>query len=229
MNVLVFSAHPDDAEFAMGGTLMSLAEQHDVVNVILTRGEAGTYGEPNTRVKEAERAGAVGGYRVRFLDFVDNEVADTPENVKKLAAVIREETPELVFATYHTNNGSHSDGLAHPDHTALGQLARKACRIAKFRNADVPGEAHLTHRIVYYMVPRYTKPSFVVDVGGVADKLQALWRAHASQTQLRGGAILDYLLAGRRAVGAGAGVGYAEAFIVEEPIAIEAAALLPEK
>lgn len=228
MKVLVFSAHPDDAEFGMGGTLLALAKEHEVTSVILTRGEAGTYGDPATREKEGLEAGRRGGYRVRFLDYVDNTVADTPDDVKRLAAVIREEKPTVVFATYHTNNGSHTDGLAHPDHTALGQLARKACRIAKFRNADVPGEAHLVSRIVYYMVPRYTKPSFVIDVTAVADRLPELWKAHATQTQLRGGAILEYLLAGRRAVGAASGVEYGEAFIVEEPLGIDVSALVPK-
>ena len=226
--ILIFSAHPDDAEFSMGGTLLKLARKTDVVNVVLTRGEAGTYGTPEGREAEAKEAGTRGGYRVRFLNFIDNHIEDTVENVKRLASVIREEKPEVIFTTYHTHNSTHTDGRAHPDHAALGTLTRKAARIAKFRNAEVEGEEHLARRIIYYMVPKYAKPTFVIDVTDVADDLEHLWRAHESQTNLRGGKVVDYLLEWRRHTGMLHGVPYAEEFIVEEPLVLDVSEFLSE-
>ncbi len=221
-DVLIFSAHPDDAEFGMGGTLLKLAKGHKVVNVILTHGEAGTYGTPEVREQEAKRAAMLAKAEMEFLDFMDNHVEDTAENAKKLALVIRKYRPRVIFAPYHTNNFSHKDGAAHPDHTALGSLARKAARFAKFKNADIAGEAHTADKLVYYMVPKYRKPSFVVDVSEVVDALRNLWQCHESQLQMRHGKLVDYLLVQRRATGLFNGVEHAEAFIMEEPLKVSA-------
>ena len=228
MRITVFSAHPDDAEFAMGGVLLMLAASHEVTNVILTRGEAGTHGTPQKREREGYEAGRIGGYSVRFLDYTDTRIEDTTRTVEHIAQVIRELKPNVVFTPYHTNNASHTDGRAHQDHTALGRIVRKAARIAKFSNAPIPGKAHRAEKIIYYMVPRYTKPSFLVDVSAVASQLPSLWKAHESQTALRDGAIIDYLLFWRESNGRDAGVSLAEEFIVEEPLVLTLEGLFPE-
>ena len=227
MNITVFSAHPDDAEFAMGGVLLMLAKEHQVTNVVLTRGEAGTHGTPTQRESEAHEAGHIGGYDVRFLDHTDTRIEDTPRSVEAIALVIRELTPRVIFTTYHTNNGPHTDGRAHQDHTALGQMVRKAARIAKFTNAPIAGDAHAADRIIYYMVPRFVAPSFTVDVSGYTEDLPRLWKAHSSQTALKDGAIIEYLLIERRSLGHACGVEYAEGFITE-PLVLTARGFLPE-
>jgi N-acetylglucosamine malate deacetylase 1 len=218
MRIAVFSAHPDDAEFAMGGVLLMLARQHDVTNVILTRGEAGTHGTPQERESEAYEAGRIGGYRVRFLKYTDTLIEDTATSVTDIAGVIRELAPRVIFTTYHTNNASHLDGRAHQDHTSLGRIVRKAARIAKFKNAMLNGTAHRVERIIYYMVPRYAKPSFIVDVSSEAETLPRLWKAHASQTALKEGTLIKYLIEQRHSCGADAGIGSGEPFIIEEPL-----------
>ncbi len=219
-DVLIFSAHPDDAEFGMGGTLLKLAKRHKVVNIILTRGEAGTYGTPEVREQEAKQAALFAKAEVEFLDFMDNHVEDTVENAKKLALVIRKYSPRVIFAPYHTNNFSHKDGAAHPDHCALGSLVLKAARFAKFKNAAIADEAHTADKLVYYMVPKYQKPSFIVDVSEVVEEIRNLWQCHKSQLQMRQGKLADYLLVQRRAIGLSNGVEHAEAFIMEEPLRI---------
>ena len=223
--MLIFNAHPDDAEFAMGGVLLKLAREHDVVNVILTRGEAGTHGTPAEREREAHEAGRRGGYRVRILDYKDTQIEDTTSTVQDIARIIREEKPRLIFAPYHTNNRSHLDGRAHPDHTALGNIVRKAARIAKFTNAPIKGDAHQTDGIIYYMLPIHTKPSFTIDVSDVIDELPNLWKAHASQTKLRDGAIIDHLLNWRRQMGSESRLAYAESFITEETPVLSTSAI----
>jgi LmbE family N-acetylglucosaminyl deacetylase len=47
LDALVFSAHPDDAELSMGGTIALLSKKNFKVGMIdLTRGELSTRGNP---------------------------------------------------------------------------------------------------------------------------------------------------------------------------------------
>jgi len=219
-DVLFLSAHPDDAEFGAGGTLLKLAKKYNVASVILTHGEAGTHGSPEIREKEAKAAADYGNYEVEFSDFKDNFVEDNVESAMKLALIIRKHKPKVIFAPYHTNMQNKS-GAAHPDHSATGRLARKAARFAKFKNAKLDGKAHQTEKIIYYMVPRYQKPSFVVDVSDVIEELKKLWERHASQLAIADNKVSERLLLWRRAIGLASGLEYAEEFIMEEPLQLQ--------
>ncbi|MDD5609092.1 MAG: PIG-L family deacetylase, partial [Ignavibacterium sp.] len=54
LDVLVFAAHPDDAELAMGGTIADLTKNNIKIGIIdLTKGELGTRGTAETRQQEA--------------------------------------------------------------------------------------------------------------------------------------------------------------------------------
>lgn len=217
-NILVFSAHPDDCEFGMGGTLLKLAKKHSLTNIVLTRGQAGTYGTPQEREKEVKDAGIYGRYHVEVLNYEDNNIEYSANLAKEMALYIRKYKPDIVFVPYHTNNYQHTDGAAHPDHTELGKTIRAATRFAKFKNAKIEGNAHSASKIIYFMIPKYLKPSLVVDVTDVMESLPSFWQCHKSQTQLRNGEIIDYLLQSRRHTGTLNGLEYAEAFIVEEPL-----------
>ena len=60
LDVLVFAAHPDDAELNIGGTICSLTNQGKKVGVVdLTQGEMGTRGTEQSRQKEAEKATSI--------------------------------------------------------------------------------------------------------------------------------------------------------------------------
>lgn len=220
-DVLFFSAHPDDVEFGMGGTYLMISRKYKAAHVILTKGEAGTHGTPEKRVVEAMDAGKFAGAEVEFLDFKDNYVEDTVENAKKIAAIIRKYKPKIIFSPYHSITGSHTDGVAHPDHAALGKLVLKAARFAKFKNAEVEGEHHLVHRIFYYMIPRHVTPSLVVDVSDVADDLEELWKCHKTQMALRDGTIINMLWEYRRITGKIHGLECAEHFMVDAPLRLE--------
>ena len=73
LDILVFAAHPDDAELSCSGTIASHLAQGKTVGVIdLTRGELGTRGTPETRKKEAELASQIMGLTIREnLGFAD--------------------------------------------------------------------------------------------------------------------------------------------------------------
>ena len=49
LDVLVFAAHPDDAELSMGGTILKLAKENLKVGIVdLSKGELGTRGTAET-------------------------------------------------------------------------------------------------------------------------------------------------------------------------------------
>ena len=65
-DILAFGAHPDDTELSCSGTLAALAAKgKSVVVADLTRGEMGSRGTPESRLKEAEAAGNILGLKER--------------------------------------------------------------------------------------------------------------------------------------------------------------------
>ena len=202
VDVLVFSAHPDDAEFGMGGTLCKLkAEGKSIALCVLTKGECGTYGNPEIRTQEMQNAAEHLGAELEMLDFADCTIQDTPEARREIARVIRKFTPTVIFAPWYNNPGSHLSGSAHPDHIATGQLVRAATRFARFKNADdITGEAHRVSHVLYYMLGLYEQPTVLIDVTKHMDAMQELAKKHESQLAIGGGKVLEYLVSRRQSV-----------------------------
>src|SRR5712691_10165881 len=134
--LLLVHAHPDDEAISTGGVMLKArADGHRVVLVTATRGEVGeiyNMDEDSTRPRlgavrtaELEHAARILGVnRGEFLDYRDSGMVGTADNenprsfqqapldeaAARLAAILREEKPEVV-ATYA------EDGVyGHPDH-----------------------------------------------------------------------------------------------------------------
>ena len=53
LDLLAIAPHPDDVELTCGGTMLKMAEAGYRTGILdLTRGETGTRGTPETRLKE---------------------------------------------------------------------------------------------------------------------------------------------------------------------------------
>ncbi|HUR55453.1 MAG TPA: PIG-L family deacetylase, partial [Gemmataceae bacterium] len=80
LRIIVFGAHPDDAEFKAGGTAIKWAKAgHHVKLVSVTNGDIGhwqTRGEPlaKRRKAEVEAAAKIMGVTVQVLDIHDGEL-----------------------------------------------------------------------------------------------------------------------------------------------------------
>ncbi len=180
--ILTFGAHPDDIEFGCAPVL--LAERvrgAELTLVVCSQGEAGTRGTPEIRRQEAEAAAELMEARLRFLDLDgDARLARTPENARVLAAVIREEKPDVVLAPTPTEN-------QHPDHTALGAMARDAARLARYGGlADLRDQApHVIDQLFFYSVtnndPFPAASAFRYDVSEQRDLWRRVMECHASQ------------------------------------------------
>ena len=66
LDILVFAAHPDDAELGCSGTILKHISKGKKIGIIdLTRGELGTRGTAQTRDQEAADATQIMGLHVR--------------------------------------------------------------------------------------------------------------------------------------------------------------------
>jgi bacillithiol biosynthesis deacetylase BshB1 len=178
LDALVIAAHPDDAEIQLGGTLFKLLDAKKRVGVLdLTRGEMGTRGTEIERNAETAAANRLLGLAWRGnLELPDSRVLATIENRERLARILREHAPRLVFA-------QHTDDL-HPDHAAGGQLAREAwylSGLARVAERDGGGPARRARLLFHYMGHVPFEPTLVVDVSSVWARKVELIRCYASQ------------------------------------------------
>ena len=124
LRILVFGAHPDDAEFKAGGTAAKWAKQgHHVKLVSVTNGDIGHWkmaGGPLAQRRTAEVAAAAKklGTESQVLDLHDGELLPTLENRRLITRVIREWKADIVI--------SHRPWDYHPDHRYVGVLVQDA-------------------------------------------------------------------------------------------------------
>lgn len=164
LDVLALSAHPDDTELCCGGTLAALVNQEKKVGVVdFTRGEMGTRGTPEQRLKEAENAAHIIGLEVREnLGLPDSQIESNRMYQKKIIQKIRAYRPHVCLV------GAPSD--RHPDHRNATQLALDAIYfsgLAKIETTDEnenPQERWRPSHMLHFMQDRPFKPDLVFDI-----------------------------------------------------------------
>ena len=223
---MVIAPHPDDAELGMGGTIAALeAAGIPVAIVDLTDGEPTPCGTLEERMRERDRATQILKLSERrLLDIKNREVFDTVENRKKLATVMRELKPEILFAPFW------EDG--HPDHWNATQLADSARFYSKFVKTDMAFEPYHPRRIFYYVnshIRPKLQPSFIFDISSTIEQKMGCIEAYGTQfvTNPRNLWVLDMVRDSSRYWGHQIGVQYGEPFIAKEHLKVpDGAALL---
>jgi bacillithiol biosynthesis deacetylase BshB1 len=180
LDVLIFGAHPDDAELSMGGTIAKLTSLNYKIGIVdLTRGELGTRGTAETRQKEAFQAGIILKIAKREnLSIPDGEVQKNKENLSKIIMAIRRYRPRIVFAPYKDDR--------HPDHVATSQLVKESYFFAGLQKIKTFDKEIIQHPYrpskLYYFMQTYTfEPSFIVDISeNFTTKMDAV-KAYSTQ------------------------------------------------
>jgi LmbE family N-acetylglucosaminyl deacetylase len=186
-SALAIGAHPDDVEFGCGGTLAKWAAGGCVVHhLVLTDGSKGTW-DPHAdvvalaarrQVEQREAARRIAGERaggVRFLEYVDGELASDLVARERVARVIREMRPEVVLS-----HDPWKRYRLHPDHRNAGFLACDGVVAARDPHF-FPEQGLEPHRPATMLLWEADVPSHVEDVSAYIDtKLHAL-EAHESQ------------------------------------------------
>lgn len=180
LDVLVFAAHPDDAELSMGGTIAKLTSKDFKVGIVdFTRGELGTRGSAEIRQKEAFQAAITLKVAVREnLNIPDGNIQPTKENLMRVIMEIRKYRPKIIFAPYFNDR--------HPDHIDASKLVKKAMfstGLAKVKTFDkeVAQEHYRPQKLFYYMQTYTFEPTIIVDVTGSFETKMKAVKNYASQ------------------------------------------------
>jgi LmbE family N-acetylglucosaminyl deacetylase len=168
LRIIVFGAHPDDAEYKTAGTAVKWARLgHHVKLVSVTNGDIGHWKEAGgplaiRRATEAAACAKKLGVTSQVLDIHDGELLPTLENRKLITRVIREWKADIVIA--------HRPWDYHPDHRYVGVLIQDAAFMVTvpFICPDVP---HLTKNPVFlYSSDGFQKPyPFTPDIAVSVD------------------------------------------------------------
>jgi len=191
--ILVVTAHPDDVDFGLAGTVATWTDAGiEVVYCIVTNGDAGGGDLSVSRadipaLRQAEQIAAakcVGVSDVRFLGHPDGRLEPSLGLRRDIARVIRQVRPERLACQSPDRNYARIPA-SHPDHRAAGAAALDAV-YPDARNpfafpelAEQGLEAWVVREVWISGSP---EPAHFVDITDTFDRKVAALRAHVSQT-----------------------------------------------
>ncbi len=170
--LLVLAPHPDDEVIGCGGLVaLHLREGRAVHVVVATDGAQA--GDGAQREAESRTALALlGDATIEFLRFPDRELENAVELDVRLAAILRQQKPDLIAVP--------SPLEIHPDHIAL---SRVFCDLIA-RDPSLFADLAVA-RVAFYEVSAPIRPNALVDITSVAETKYAAIDAHASQAAIR--------------------------------------------
>lgn len=191
--VLVVGAHPDDADFIIGGTVAGWARAgREVTYVLCTPGDKGSH-DPTmlpaqlAQIRQAEQREAARRLGVRdvvFLDYEDGMLEPSIALRRDLVRIIRRVRPEAVVCQDPTARWRGSQSINHPDHSAAGEAALAAVYPAaemRWTFPELLEEGLEPHQVLDVYLYGTQEPDYFVDIGPTIEaKVHAL-SAHASQ------------------------------------------------
>ena len=168
LRIIIFGAHPDDAEYRGAGLAMKWAKLgHHVKLVSTTNGDIGHWqiaGGPlaQRRAKEVMEVGRRLGVTTEVLDIHDGEIMPTLENRRIITRLIRQWNADIVI----TNRPNDY----HPDHRYTSILVQDSAYMVTvpFFCSDVP--ALQKNPVFLYTSDRFQRPNpFQADVAVAID------------------------------------------------------------
>jgi LmbE family N-acetylglucosaminyl deacetylase len=172
LNIIIFGAHPDDAEYRGAGVAMKWAKLgHHVKFVSATNGDVGHWqmaGGPLAlrRKREVLAVGQKLGVTTEVLDIHDGEIMPTLENRRAVTRLIRQWNADIVI----TNRPNDY----HPDHRYTSILVQDSAYMVgvPFFISDVPPLKR--NPIFLYTSDRFQRPNpFHPDVAvGIDDVIE---------------------------------------------------------
>ena len=173
LRVIVFGAHPDDAELqAAGVAAMWAAQGHKVKFVAATNGDIGHFSQAGgplaqRRTAEVRECARILGITTDVLDIHDGELVPSLETRRAFARKIRDWQADIVIG--------HRRYDYHPDHRNVGVLLDDTAVVvaAPFFVPDTPptrGNPIYLSSPDGFSDPKPFAPHVVVDIDAVAEK-----------------------------------------------------------
>lgn len=222
---LAIFPHPDDPEFAAGGTVARwTAEGIAVVYCILTDGSKGsddlTISSEElvaTRQREQREAAALLGVQtVEFLGYEDGGLEPTLALRREVVRAIRRHRPDRVVCFDPTARWHGESYINHPDHIASGEAVLAALYPAA-RNArtfpELLAEGLQPHTVRELWMAAPRQPNRWVDISATIERKIAATLAHRSQIR-NPDELAGMLREWGRSSGAPQSMEFAEAFTV---------------
>ena len=182
LDILVFGAHPDDAELGAGATIAKEVANGKKVGIVdLTRGELGTRGSAAIRDKESDIAGQILGVAFREnLEFADGFFVNDKRHQLAIIQVLRKYRPDIVLCNTIDDR--------HIDHAKGSKLVSDSCFLSGLIKIDTKMEGDdrwqdpwRPKHVYHYIQWKNIQPDFVVDVSGFIDKKVEAIMAYSSQ------------------------------------------------
>ena len=182
--IIVIGAHPDDCEYAAGGTAALLSNMgHAVKFVAVTNGDAGHQTMKGQelaarRYVETQEVAKRLGVTYDVLDNHDGALLPTLEVRLQIIKKIREWNADVVIAPRPNDY--------HPDHRYTGVLVQDAAYMVEVPNVapEVPA-LRKTPVFLYaqdhFQRPNPFRPDIVVDISNVYERKISAIDAHVSQ------------------------------------------------
>jgi N-acetylglucosamine malate deacetylase 1 len=227
LHFLTFGPHPDDAEIGTGAFLLKMkARGYRTGMIILTEGDMGS-GTPEIRREETQRAARDLKLDVHeVLNLGDTRLEDSQANRLVVASLVRKYRPQIVLAPYYGLEPGR--GRGHADHIACGNVVSHGVNFAHLEKYPAEGPAHAVKKVLYYFLPPFMRPTFIVPVDEEFPQAIKALANHKSQfdrsdrpkffpTRLE--AFAGYL-------GAQVGAKYGQAFYVQDVLKVDDPQLL---
>lgn len=235
LDVLVFAAHPDDAELSMGGTIAKFSSKGIKVGIIdLSRGELGTRGTADTRKQEARDASEILKVTHREnLGLKDGSLKFNEEYLKKIISVIRKFKPGIIFAPYFNDR--------HPDHVGTSILIKEAMFYSGLNKMVTEDDGKIQQpyrpqKLYYFMQTYEFDPTFIVDISETFEtKMKAVYayktqffnpESREPETFISQPNFVKYLEARAKVFGFKIGKDFGEPFYCEEEIELDVSNLI---
>lgn len=177
LDMLVFGAHPDDAEIGMGGTISRHTAAGWKVGICdLTYAELSSNGTVETRLKEADTASHLLQLAERTnLGLPDRGLRPCKEHLDLITLEIRKFRPRIVMAPYWHDR--------HPDHMMCSRLVEEAVFNSKLRKYLPNVPAWKVESLYFYFINDTDQADFIVDVSDYHDQKMKSLQAYQSQFQ----------------------------------------------
>ncbi len=180
LDVLIFAAHPDDAELSMGGTIARFTSTGIKTGIVdLSEAELSTRGTIESRRKETELASGILNIDMREnLGLPDGKLKPSKEFIDAVVSKIRQYRPKIIFAPYFNDR--------HPDHIGTAQIVKEAFFFSGLARYDTMfGDKLQTQyrpdKLFYFFQTYEGEPSFIADISDYYEiKMKAV---HAYSTQ----------------------------------------------